>query len=409
MFMKSFSTLFVVFALFALQMDVDLLNAEVNAALRGKFAGVVKIRNKQANKTYTVEQSTAPGSNQYVDTGYEITTDAQGNGSVRIPNIYSGRLLTGHTIRVGTNTAVVKKVKDWFPGVAEGPQELDEIVLSQVVAPGSANALMETWNPDTIMVLQLDPNEASWFNINPQLQTDGDLQAELLELTPQEIVIRVIDDPTMISIDEIHLFGIGIDVQPGVPQLHPQLGMMGSADYFINNEHFGTEQHLQMVWMPMDPIQLQFDPVVLPQQMAIVQGQHVAGGIPELTTADNQDISIRRSGSGIQAKTGFEVAGRSPLANPDSLSFEIKGSVFARTPVNLEVSLFNFEDGQFETVSVTTASRFSDTTVLAESNGDASRFVEPGTQMMIAQICYDSISPRQQFSSNTDQVRWIVE
>jgi hypothetical protein len=86
----------------------------------------------------------------------------------------------------------------------------------------------------------------------------------------------------------------------------------------------------------------------------------------------------------------------------------LEGAVFARSPVNQTIELYDYIAGVWEQVDTRAATRFSDSTVTVAATGDLSRFVEAGTMFIKARIRYQSTNPRQQFSSNTDLFIWTI-
>ena len=152
-------------------------------------------------------------------------------------------------------------------------------------------------------------------------------------------------------------------------------------------------------------------PVVFPDSFLVTRGTYVAGGVVELSQSDDADLSIRRAVSDTQSRTEFEIKGICPVAMPRSLEVTLEGSVFARSDVNQIIELFNysaFPAGAWEQVDTRTANRFTDSTVTVAATGDLSRFVAFGTMCIEARVRYQSLSSRQQFSSNTDLFIWTI-
>ena len=148
--------------------------------------------------------------------------------------------------------------------------------------------------------------------------------------------------------------------------------------------------------------------VVTPNSFLLTRGTYVSGGIADLAASDNADLSIRRATSDVQSRTEFEVTAVSPTASPSSLEVTLEGAVFARSDVNQTIELYDHVAGIWEQVDTRTATRFTDSTVTVTATGDLSRFVEAGTLLTKARIRYQSVNPRQQFSSNTDQFVWTI-
>jgi hypothetical protein len=148
---------------------------------------------------------------------------------------------------------------------------------------------------------------------------------------------------------------------------------------------------------------------VVPDSFLVTRGTYVSGGIPELRNSDNADLSIRRASSDIQARTEFTVNSFSPLANPSAFEVTLEGSVFARSPINQSIELYDYVAANWVLVDTRPAAQFIDSTVTVAATGNLSRFVQPVTRSIQARIRYQSVSPRQQFASNTDLFIWTIQ
>lgn len=148
---------------------------------------------------------------------------------------------------------------------------------------------------------------------------------------------------------------------------------------------------------------------ITPDSFAVTRGSYISGDIPELVASDNLDLVIRRSNTDIQSRTEFTAKTTSSILNPTSMDFTLESAVFARSKVNQSIDMFDFTLGQWEEVDMATASRFIDSTVTVELTGDLSRFVDQSNGCVEARVRYRSLSPRQQFSSNTDYILWSIE
>ena len=87
----------------------------------------------------------------------------------------------------------------------------------------------------------------------------------------------------------------------------------------------------------------------------------------------------------------------------------VESSVFARSPITLEIELFNFTTDSWEVVHSGVASRFVDSAVVIEPSGDLSRFVNVGDSLIRSRVRYDSANRRQRFSANIDHVEWEIQ
>lgn len=142
--------------------------------------------------------------------------------------------------------------------------------------------------------------------------------------------------------------------------------------------------------------------------VVVTGGTHVSGDAVELAESDDADLSIQRAIADVQSRTEFEVKAVSPVANPSSLEVTLEGSVFARSPVNQTIELFDYVADGWELVDTRVSTQSTDSTATVAATGDLSRFVEPGTMSIEARIRYQSPVARQQFSSNTDQFQWTI-
>ncbi len=148
--------------------------------------------------------------------------------------------------------------------------------------------------------------------------------------------------------------------------------------------------------------------VVVPDSFLVTRGSYLSGGVQELANSDNADLSIRRATADAQSRTEFEVIGASQTASPSTLEVTLEASVFARGPVIQTIELFDFDAATWEQIDARPASRLSDATITVAATGDLSRFIQPGTNRIEARIRYQSVNPRQRFSSNTDQLIWTI-
>jgi hypothetical protein len=148
---------------------------------------------------------------------------------------------------------------------------------------------------------------------------------------------------------------------------------------------------------------------VMPESFLVTRGNYISGGIAELGTSDNLDLSIQRGVSDIQSRTEFEVAGTSSTANPATLEVTLEGAVFARSTVVQTIELYDYVAAAWELVDTRDATNMVDSTVTVAATGDLSRFVDPATLRIEARIHFQSVSPRQRFASNTDQFFWTIQ
>lgn len=148
----------------------------------------------------------------------------------------------------------------------------------------------------------------------------------------------------------------------------------------------------------------------LPVDSIIVSAGNLASGSSDdLAESDNLDVSARRSPVDVQSRVHFELKGVSPLITPDSLSFTVEASVFARTNVVQKIDLWDYDLSDWVEVDSRNATRFTDSTATVDATGDLARFIEPLTKCLQARVRYISDNPRQQFTANVDQMVWLIE
>ncbi|MEM7457766.1 MAG: polysaccharide lyase, partial [Planctomycetota bacterium] len=176
----------------------------------------------------------------------------------------------------------------------------------------------------------------------------------------------------------------------------------GSSIWATTKDEYAFFDDFRITAVPQDPL------IVSPDSFMVTRGTYRSGGIPEIEASDNNDLSIQRNSADVQSRCEFEVKAVSPITFPGHLDFTLESSVFARSLVNQNISLFNFETGAFETIYSRAASRFGDSVTTISVGGDVSRFVEPATNFIEARISYVSASPRQRFTANVDLVNWII-
>lgn len=181
----------------------------------------------------------------YGDSGFTIDTDATGAGTVSIPNTASGALLVGHNVKIGDDTApnnqtplAVAASTDKFaqlnllPG-ANGPAT---ITLAQAVG-GQGSTLLETWNANTVITLRLNPSEASWVNLGTLVVPHGDVSAQLESFGSQAVSVRILNDPSITTIDDIDVQGLGINViAPIGGSVGLQFEWTGSSSEYLDGQ-----------------------------------------------------------------------------------------------------------------------------------------------------------------------------
>jgi len=135
--------------------------------------------------------------------------------------------------------------------------------------------------------------------------------------------------------------------------------------------------------------------VVLPSNFLVTRGTHVSGGIAELAESDDQYLVFDPEFLTFRYQLEFTADATSPSAAPSELEFSYESRTFNLVgTVDQEIELFNYDWGQFETMDTRLASASAtDTLVSVTPVGDPARFVQPGTNAVLARISYQNSLP----------------
>ena len=140
----------------------------------------------------------------------------------------------------------------------------------------------------------------------------------------------------------------------------------------------------------------------------ITHGDLMSGSLTDLMASDDSDLTVRRDSGDLSSRVFIEVSGVSPTPTPSVFAFSLEGSVFARSEVVQSIDFYNYNTDSWEAVFTSSASRFSDSTKIADASGDLTRFVQAGTNQILARCRFESASARQQFSAGVDKVAWMI-
>ncbi len=140
----------------------------------------------------------------------------------------------------------------------------------------------------------------------------------------------------------------------------------------------------------------------------VTHGTWASGSLADLLESDDSDLTVRRNSADLSSRVFIEVRGVSPTPTPSAFAFSLEGSVFARSEVVQSIDFYNYNTDSWEEVFTTSASRFSDSTEIANASGDMTRFVQAGTTEILARCRFESANPRQQFTVNLDQILWMI-
>ncbi|MEM7453273.1 MAG: Ig domain-containing protein [Planctomycetota bacterium] len=140
----------------------------------------------------------------------------------------------------------------------------------------------------------------------------------------------------------------------------------------------------------------------------VTKGVLDSGGLSDLTTSDNQHVRIFRNRLAVISACEAEVSGTSHTTTPCTLSVTTEARVFARTPVDQILELFDYQSGAFVEVDRRRANMTSDTAVTTDVFGTLDRFVHPQTRQVRARFRFKSVADRQDFTAIIDQIIWTI-
>ena len=147
--------------------------------------------------------------------------------------------------------------------------------------------------------------------------------------------------------------------------------------------------------------------LVNPTEVSVTQGVPMSGSIESLAESDGEDYSVSRNQSSLFSEVTMELSATSSSMNPGSMALAIEGSVFARGTVTQAIDIFDFESQAWEQVSLGNATRFVDSRVQVQPAGNLARFVGPDG-LLRSRLRFQGSTRRMRFTSNLDQVEWII-
>jgi hypothetical protein len=253
----------------------------IDTATEGKTDGVFKASGLEPSngttERYFLYQETSAGSGTFERIG-AFNTDNKGNITESLPLVpptaddESLPLKKGRKVRLSRD----RTKADPIPGIGDktvssisigplgplfpGDNRLASFDLPQSTSDG-AFVLLETWDAGTFYSLSLLPAEASWRDFGVSLVTDGDLSVALLGITPQTILLQVLSDPTITTSDDIHFFGLGINVLPDAKSVGLELGWLGSYSAFLNGQFLNSASSDHFVVREVDRVAVAEPPV----------------------------------------------------------------------------------------------------------------------------------------------------
>ena len=213
------------------------------------------------------------------------------------------------------------------------------------------------------------------------------------------------------TLDPVALFGSEIELA-----VADALNNDGMLRFLITPDHPATAATFAGFTSALGVPNLQADVIVddgtetvLASSAAIVNGTQGAGTFMNIETSDDQRINyIADAPTGTDPPLRLQLTGFLPTASPQSLGFTIETN--GNTP-NLaqSIDLFNFNTGVWEEIESTDI-QLKDVTVSAEVSGDPSRFVGPGSNLILARLNFEPAGPVLFFpwAIGIDQFAWTI-
>ena len=153
---------------------------------------------------------------------------------------------------------------------------------------------------------------------------------------------------------------------------------------------------------------------ILVDSLEITAGRDQVFDLEDLDESDDIRASFAFRTSDSVPAFVFEVEGFCPTANPNQLDLTVESALAGKSKAARQrVAFYNFDSGQFEQLSTKTIIK-SDRSSVVNGTGDLSRFVEPETGLVKAQISVDRVSSSRLAKLSTvllkfDHIVWNVE
>jgi len=150
---------------------------------------------------------------------------------------------------------------------------------------------------------------------------------------------------------------------------------------------------------------------VLASDFTIVRGELLGGGLSDLVSSDDSRLDV---------KVGFVLSSAEPpvwivldataaTASPSEFRFDLEAKVNAGG-LTQKIELYNFDTEEWELVDTRPAT-VSDSSVEIVASGDLTRFIEPGTLAVKAQLTWKAFGPITLFpwQVGIDKAGWMIK
>jgi hypothetical protein len=149
---------------------------------------------------------------------------------------------------------------------------------------------------------------------------------------------------------------------------------------------------------------------VLPEDYSIVRGIWVSGDLEDLCESDDSRLVVQAGPTmdPTESPVWVMVEGTSPVSAPSELRFTLEARANT-TGLRQRIELYNYLTESWEEVD-TRAATTTDSVVVVAVSGDPSRFIEPGTLSMKAQLTWKNTAPVMlwPFAVGIDHTVWSV-
>ncbi|MBS1723070.1 MAG: exo-alpha-sialidase [Armatimonadetes bacterium] len=166
---------------------------------------------------------------------------------------------------------------------------------------------------------------------------------------------------------------------------------------------FNGEQDIYFVRVAVTP------QTVLPNSLTFERGSLVSGQLSDLFTADANYV-VGKPGITFgpnEAPLQMSLTATSPFLVPSDMSFKIVSKASSQT-IQQQVGLFNYQTNAYETLD-TRPSTLSDQTVVVNTSGDRSRFVNQADGTMKVKLSYKVTGPTfGPWTASVNQTVWTV-
>ena len=157
------------------------------------------------------------------------------------------------------------------------------------------------------------------------------------------------------------------DLSPLIQEMvnQPAWNAGSSIVIIIQNDPLDTSERLGFSF-DGDParaavLEIDYTPtLVFPEAINVVRGTNAVGGIPKLTSSDNDDFTIQRNPAQPVALIDVQFESTSPVVTPNRFDFTLESSAFFRSPVIQSIALYDFDAAAFVEVDSRNASRLID-------------------------------------------------